>query len=154
MESIKKKIQWQNYLTNAFFSALIGAAIGIVLQMISARGFRCLPILKSMGVGAVIGTVSLTYIDRFLLRRGASMSPGRIYLSNFSVVAGMFLMGMGLDFLADTSIRNIKSWITAWLIAELLSFGLAAIWYRKMNNFKRQLAKKKQSLRESEANPD
>jgi uncharacterized membrane protein YqgA involved in biofilm formation len=150
----KKKIQWQHYLVNAFFSALIGAVIGIFLQSVSVQKLRYLPILKSMGIGAVIGSVSIGYIDRFLLKRDVKPGFTRISLGNFSVVTGMFLVGTGLDCLNDASFHNIRNWITAWIIAELLSFGLAAAWYRKMSIFNRQLAKKKQLLKDSGKNPD
>jgi H+/Cl- antiporter ClcA len=135
------------YLVNAFFSALIGAAVELVFMVIAGQSsIQVGDLLESMAVGAAIGTVSMVYITCFLLTRKSFDTPVPIYLSNFLVVAAMFLIVYFYFYLRTGYASHINKWFIGWLVAEVLSFLLAMAWYQNMKALNQRLTKKKESL--------
>lgn len=140
------------YLWNTFFSSLIGLIVNITfLFMYGWRYFSFHGLLISMGIGAVIGTVSLFFLFRIFL--GLTHKPFLGFVSNFLVVAVLNLT-FTLFFGGLSSPQVILAWGIVLLISELLSIFLTYAWYRRIIFYNQKLEQKKASLGQGDASPE
>lgn len=133
------------YIVNGFFSALIGAVIEFVAVFVRPNYVITFPgLMESMEIGIVIGTVSLFFILQVTLR--LTGKPALTFLTNFLVVALMILAGAFLDGIRTGMDYVHSRWLMVLIVAELLSFGLTLLWYRKIKLYNSRLRLKKESL--------
>ncbi len=148
------------YLLNALASSLIGLAIWVVYVFIWGcfHSFHRLifelahhilsiicTVLFSMGVGAVIGTISLFFCFQVFLR--LSHMPWIGFLTNFLAVAILNIVGAILTGVRSYRLFIDSMWLTALVVSEILSFFLTFSWYRRIMVYKQKLEEKKAALK-------
>lgn len=134
------------YVINGFFSALIGAAIEVVAVFVRPHYVITFSgLMKSMEIGAFIGTVSLFFILQVTLH--LTGKPALAFLSNFIVVALLIFAGAYLDGIRTWVDYVHSRWLMVLIVAELLSFFLTLLWYRQIKLYDDKLQLKKDSLK-------
>ncbi|HBF39969.1 MAG TPA: hypothetical protein DDW50_22020 [Firmicutes bacterium] len=101
-----------------------------------------------MGVGAAIGTISLFFFFQVFLR--LTQRPWAGYLTNFSAVAVLNIIGaimMGIRTYRDF-INSV--WLIALIVSEILTFFLTFSLYRRIMVYKQKLEEKKAFLKRQE----
>ncbi len=148
------------YLLNALASSLIGLAVWavylftwgcfhsfhqLVFEVAQHMGPVVYNALFSMGVGAIIGTVSLVFCFQVFLR--LSHMPWMGFLTNFLAVAILNIVGSILAGVQSLQLFIDSTWSTALIVSEILSFFVTFSWYQRINEYKQKLEEKKASLK-------
>ena len=137
------------YIINAFFSALIGAIIEVVALILKKQNYISFySLIRSMGIGAFIGTVSLFFLFQVFLR--LRQKPVIGFLSNFLVVAVLTLAGGILEGIRTYQQYIYSRWFLVLIVAEVLSFFLTLIWYRRIMSYDKKLKLKQESLQDQQ----
>ncbi|ATW26622.1 hypothetical protein [Candidatus Formimonas warabiya] len=133
------------YLINGFFSAFIGLVIKIIETVVEHENTVSVPeLFESMTKGALIGTISLFVLFHVFIRFKRKPIAG--FISNFIVVAVLMAVVGIFDFITSSCAFNYYRWIVSFIMAEILSFLLASVWYRQMILYNDKLEKKKASI--------
>lgn len=133
------------YIVNGFYSSLIGAVIEVIIALIrKCETIRLISLFDSMLTGVFIGTVSMFFLFHIFFK--LKKRPVAGFVSNFVVVAVVFIADAALSWIEAGRIVFYINWMYAWIIAELLSFILTAVWYKEIKLYNEQLEKKKASL--------
>jgi hypothetical protein len=136
------------YIINVFFSAGIGAIIEVIAFILREQDYISFySLMKSMVIGAFIGTVSLFFLFRVFLR--LRQEPVIGFLSNFLVVAVLTLVGAILDGIRTYQQYIDSRWFMVLIVAEFLSFFLTLLWYRQIMVYNKKLQLKQESLQDS-----
>jgi Mn2+/Fe2+ NRAMP family transporter len=148
------------YAGNAFLSSLIGLVAWVVFlliwgcchsfhQLISILAHRTLSIflwaLFCMGVGVVIGTISLFFYFQVFLR--LSQKPWVGFLTNFLAVGILNILGAIIMGARTYQVFINSMWFISLIVSEILSFFLTFLWYRRIMTYKQKLEAKKASLK-------
>jgi hypothetical protein len=137
------------YIINGFFSAMIGAIIEVVALILKKQDYISFySLIKSMGIGAFIGTVSLFFLFQVFLK--LRQKPVIGFLSNFLVVAVLTLAGGILDGIRTYQQYIYSRWFMVLIVAEVLSFFLTLIWYRRIMFYDKKLKLKQESLQDQQ----
>jgi hypothetical protein len=137
------------YMMNGFFSAMIGAIIEVVAFMLRKQDYISFySLMKSMGIGAFIGTISLFFLFQVFLK--LRQKPVIGFLSNFIVVAVLTLAGAILDGIRSFQQYIDSRWLMVLIVAEFLSFFLTLIWYRQIMFYNKKLQLKKESIQDQQ----
>lgn len=137
----------RHYVVYALFSVLVGVAIDFSYFFVdSNHKITLYNLWGNVQPSLVIGTVSticVTIVIRYLKKK-----PIAGYLTNFFVVAVLFVI---LFFLQNFSVpytAMIPQWIMIFAIAEAMSSIMLAIAYKLNFMFNEKLELKKASLRD------
>ena len=121
------------YFMNGFYSALIGAAVEIIMAIVKNCDFVYIKdLLSSMLSGILIGTISVFFIINIILRFKIKLIVA--ILSNTMVMLAFFLLPFGREY-------NLSSYLI-FIIIEALSIILTVIAHREMSLYNRMLKRK------------
>lgn len=126
---------------NVLFSGFIGAIAQIAVNIYTGRTIIGFPVLKSTGLGVLIGFVSMFFFFGVFLR--LKKHPFFAFLSVFTVI---FVLSF-IDDIWYGSHHLIVYMRTIWpivlVITESLGLLLTAIWYRQLLIYNQKLESKK-----------
>ncbi len=133
------------YILYGFLASLIGAVIEIISTVvISKHAIIWSYMFISMAKGALIGCVSIFFLFYVFMRFRRRPVAG--ILTNFTVVAILLILWTLFDFTKGVGSAFDLTWYVAFIMAEILSFILTAVWYRQMTLYNDKLGKKKASI--------
>jgi hypothetical protein len=98
-----------------------------------------------MGVGVVIGTISLFFYFQVFLR--LSQKPWVGFLTNFLAVGILNILGAIIMGARTYQVFINSMWFISLIVSEILSFFLTFLWYRRIMTYKQKLEAKKASLK-------
>lgn len=133
------------FLINAFFSALIGAAVEVTAVYVKNEEALILSeLIQSMLAGICIGTVVLAVFMLIILKYRGTPRVG--YLANFLTVAVLFLAGAFYEALFSAQGRFDLRTLVGIGVAEILSFLLLKSWYGRFHKLNLLLEMKRESI--------